>query len=359
MIYIINPPFVKGNNLPYLSLKLQEFLQNDDYAVTPKEVIERKGTGFYNNDRWMIDCLESSDNVIRNIKDGDTVVFVDFWNPTIQHVWIHARLNKIDIKIIGWFHGSTFLEDDYLVKSGFFHDDFGRKISESVRYAEYSWFGMCDQIWCASKYFATGIPQQFKNKILYLPEPFDSDEFTRYSSELKEWDIIYPFRLDKDKVNLPVLWYVINNMPNRKFLITTPSEIPLEMKNILNKMNNVKYIENCSGGVHLETLGKSKVIFSTAYQEGWGYSVLKGVALGCIPMLPNRAVYPELYHERFLYDGSEKDALYKLRHIFYSYNTYDFPQLPIKLGFNGFTFEDGLLQHNGDKNEGSNARRIV
>lgn len=358
MIYIIDPPFVEGNNLSYLSQQLQSFLlsQGLEFSTVPQKMKARSGTGFYNDYSWMSHNRGAVQNAMDNMDNGDVFIFVDFWNPAIQFVWLQAKLRRMNIRIIGWFHGSTFLEHDYLIKSGIFKT---KENLDAIRYAEYSWFSMCDQIWSTSEYFDQGIPQQFRKKILRVYEPFDSREYAKYRSDDKQFDIVYPFRLDKDKVDMTVLFYVINNMPNRSFLITTPSEMPLEMKTILKPIKNVTVVEHCVGDAHLLSMARSKVIFSTAFQEGWGYSVLKGVSVGCIPILPDRAVYRELYHGRFLYDGSDKDALYKLRHVFYTYNTFDLPQMPIIFGFHGMEFNGGILQYRSKENEGSNTRRIV
>jgi len=41
---------------------------------------------------------------------------------------------------------------------------------------------------------------------------------------------------------------------------------------------------------------------SFALQENFGYSIAEAVYLGCVPILPNRLVYPELYIEEYLYN---------------------------------------------------------
>jgi glycosyltransferase involved in cell wall biosynthesis len=41
------------------------------------------------------------------------------------------------------------------------------------------------------------------------------------------------------------------------------------------------------------------VIYATL--ECLGLSVLEAVALGCVPVLPNRQVYPELFGDEYLY----------------------------------------------------------
>ncbi len=56
-------------------------------------------------------------------------------------------------------------------------------------------------------------------------------------------------------------------------------------------------------------LSCSDIFLSTAEHEFQGLAVLEAVNLGCIPVLPNRLVYPELFAEEFLYDSSSDHSL--------------------------------------------------
>ncbi|WOD07134.1 DUF3524 domain-containing protein [Marinomonas sp. GJ51-6] len=58
---------------------------------------------------------------------------------------------------------------------------------------------------------------------------------------------------------------------------------------------------------YLDILVSSDMVLSTALHEFQGLSVLEAVALGCIPVLPNRQVYPELFGEEFLYESDLAD----------------------------------------------------
>jgi glycosyltransferase involved in cell wall biosynthesis len=53
-------------------------------------------------------------------------------------------------------------------------------------------------------------------------------------------------------------------------------------------------------------LAKGAIVVSTAIQENFGMAVVEAVRRGCLPLLPNRLVYPELvpphFHSAVLYD---------------------------------------------------------
>ena len=58
---------------------------------------------------------------------------------------------------------------------------------------------------------------------------------------------------------------------------------------------------------YLEFLASSDIVLSTALHEFQGLAVLEAVALGCVPVLPNRQVYPELFGDQYLYSSDLMD----------------------------------------------------
>jgi len=54
---------------------------------------------------------------------------------------------------------------------------------------------------------------------------------------------------------------------------------------------------------YLKFLASSDIVLSSALHEFQGLAVLEAVALGCVPVLPNRQVYPELFGDQYLYSS--------------------------------------------------------
>ncbi len=54
-------------------------------------------------------------------------------------------------------------------------------------------------------------------------------------------------------------------------------------------------------------LQKSDVVLSTAIHDFQGIAVLEAVAAGCVPLVPDRLAYPELFAKRFRYSSIESD----------------------------------------------------
>jgi len=64
---------------------------------------------------------------------------------------------------------------------------------------------------------------------------------------------------------------------------------------------------------YLSWLAGADMVLSTALHEFQGLSVLEAVQLGCIPVLPNRLVYPEFFAADYLYtsnlDAPDKESM--------------------------------------------------
>lgn len=59
---------------------------------------------------------------------------------------------------------------------------------------------------------------------------------------------------------------------------------------------------------YYQHLAAGDIVVSTAFHEFFGISVIEAVRAGCVPVLPRRLSYPELFEEQFLYDNGR---LYK------------------------------------------------
>lgn len=55
------------------------------------------------------------------------------------------------------------------------------------------------------------------------------------------------------------------------------------------------------------------IVLSTALHEFQGLAVLEAVANGCLPVVPGRLVYPEIYPGRYCYDSNEDDPALEAR----------------------------------------------
>lgn len=73
---------------------------------------------------------------------------------------------------------------------------------------------------------------------------------------------------------------------------------------------------------YLSILASSDIALSTALHEFQGVAVLEAVASGCVPVLPDRQVYPELFGKDYLYQSDlthleweAKGAVDRIKHV--------------------------------------------
>ncbi|MFH1286842.1 MAG: hypothetical protein ABII02_03785 [Candidatus Magasanikbacteria bacterium] len=194
------------------------------------------------------------------------------------------------VKYGSLFHGGSFLENDL------YSFDWLNRF-------ENAWFGLYDVIYTSSKYTLKSCPKSIRSKFKVFPWGMDGIKFYANSST-KEWGVVFPHRLNSDK-GVEDLLIIIKSIPYASFAITVPQDLNTLTENKfykkIAKHKNVTFVINESRDQHLKTLSKSRIILSCAKQELFGYSVMKGVLSGCIPVLPNQLCYPEFFDKKFMY----------------------------------------------------------
>lgn len=71
------------------------------------------------------------------------------------------------------------------------------------------------------------------------------------------------------------------------------------------KLPQYRYIntqkEHLNKNEYYDVLARAKVVVSFALQEKFGYGIQEAVALGCIPIVPNRLAYTEQFNDIYRY----------------------------------------------------------
>lgn len=319
-VVVAAPNFV-GRNENYISthvfqqIRKKKFWIEGDYPMAPPCPVYY-GT-FYDDDIWMRYQVSTLQKLLDFLwKDGDVVFFCDFWFPglDILKYYLDVALKK-KVKFVGYLHGASWVAGDIVTALPWVPDQ------------EKSWLNIYDKICAASNFFVANIPEPYRKKVILCGEPFDYRDYKRYASKEKPIDVIFPHRFDPDKGIDEFIRIAegLNKWSGGKLNIVATSACHPNPK-VMKQMQKVcTVVVGESGDNHCLRLGRSKIVLSTAIQEGWGYSILKAVSVGCIPVLPCRAVYPELYPKEFLYQ-SELEAVamvartiaggYQLKHPF-------------------------------------------
>lgn len=85
----------------------------------------------------------------------------------------------------------------------------------------------------------------------------------------------------------------------------TPKEFDTIRSEFAHRLDQFGYAE--SKEEYFEWLSCADLVLSTATHEFQGLSVLEAVAKGCIPVLPNRQAYPELFGSHYVYKDCGPD----------------------------------------------------
>lgn len=224
------------------------------------------------------------------IDSGDIVWSSDLWHPGLPESIAYMNyFARKDVKLRGLIHAGSWTDTDFI-----------RDMERWAKNFEDTLFDIADEIYCGSDFIKNDIVKKRiinPDKLVSTGFPLDIENLDKVKKVKKENIVIFSGR----------------NVDEKQ---------PWLFKQMRDKIgdNNIKFINtlehNFSKEEYYELLSKSKVVVSFALQENFGFSVLEATYLGCIPIVPNRLVYPELYSEEYLYNTFEEacnmveDAIY-------------------------------------------------
>lgn len=265
-----------------------EYKQVDGQKLTDRielgSVLDAYGTNF-----WKSIQLATLIKLMREgeVTSEDTLLFADLWYPGIEALKYISCLGGQKPKITGILHAGTWDENDFLVRYGlrpFFHE------------IESAWFEIYDLIFVATTYHKNLILKSYHvdpNKIVVTGLPFYPDELNKYRKSEKQPIIVFPHRLDPEKC---------------------PDEF-LDLKKNFPEMECLRTYDICqTKDDYYNVLSKATIAVSLALQETFGIAMLEATALGCIPLVPDRLSYTELYPDELRY-STYQELIHKIETI--------------------------------------------
>jgi glycosyltransferase involved in cell wall biosynthesis len=238
------------------------------------------------------------------IKDNDTVLMLDGWNPSVTALAYARAVSGINFKIVLALHAGTWDIHDHLSRCG---------MRNWAQYNELGWLLACDSVIVATEFHRDLImdtvelvartwsqQKTVRNKIHVTGFPLELGELNGYQVpwDKKKNQVVFPHRIAPEKA----------------------PEIFEEVKAIYEKMypeDKLKWVrtqdvlKSLTGPVKpqfYKTLAESKVAFSSALQETWGIAQLEAWYLTASPVVPDRLSYRELYPADTKYDDLETAA---------------------------------------------------
>ena len=163
-----------------------------------------------------------------------------------------------------------------------------------------------------------GIPadlvQSLTTKSSVLPVPISDDcQPLTHKVPSKNIEVVWNHRWEHDKgpETLLALMRLCINKTHIKFHIIGQQfrNQPAAMQEIMNQHQSqcltLGFVD--SRTQYIKTLQQANVVLSTAQHEFQGIAMLEAVACGCIPIAPDRLVYPELYPADNLYPSTPQE----------------------------------------------------
>ena len=204
-----------------------------------------------------------------------TLFTTDIWNFSLLAIPYLNYFSNYNIKIKGVLHAGSFTDTDFV-----------RDMERVYKGFEDILFDITDKIYVASDFIKNDVIKKRvvnPNKIIVTGLPID-EQGLDLPKVNKEDIIIFNGRNVDEKQ--PYLFELMKEKLPYTFINTQQGNYTKEE--------------------YYNLLNKSKVVVSFALQENFGYGIQEAVKLGCVPVLPNRLVYPEIYPNQNLYNTFEE-----------------------------------------------------
>lgn len=264
------------------------------------EVLDTIGTNYYKASQLTGICQLFDAGQVKN---GDVFFIADLWFPGIEMIRYMAIQLGIDVKIAGVHYAGVFDPND-----------FTHKMRRWAQHSEKGWLTLADYIFVGSEYHRTLLEDWTGLTNIYATGlVWDHETITSEITE-KQSVVIFPHRLDAEKCPY-VFFDLVKRIKQKR---TVEGFITSSRKSIASNIVNFHIPDHIIVKVGLtkqeyyDELARSKVFFSSAEQETFGYALNEALALGCIPICPRRLSYIEVLgdNDRLLYDTFE-DAVKK------------------------------------------------
>jgi hypothetical protein len=207
------------------------------------------------------------------VRDGDTFFFHTLWFPGLEALAYVRDSLKIDFRIVAVLHAGSYDPWDFRARAGM--DPWSAPL-------ETSWLEIADQVLVASHFHRAmilGSRRVAPQKLIVTGLPFDSAEIRRGRDlPSKRGQIAFPHRQVPEK-SPDVADYLRAEFGHDTVVLTRETS------------------STKSG--YLDIIARSRVVVSDSRQETFGYSMLESAALGCVPLVPDRLCYREMYPQRY------------------------------------------------------------
>jgi glycosyltransferase involved in cell wall biosynthesis len=262
-------------------LRNQTELRVVDVCPNVEEVIPASTGGFLNfveTNGFKARQLDKFVEMVRIgiVESGDIVLFADAWNPAIINVKYIADLADIDLKLVGLWHAGSYIAEDPL----------GQKIKDKSwsHLAEASMYQALDVNIFATQYHMNFFLQSFsyldidESKALVSGFPMEYISKIDFPKLVKEDLVIFPHRVSPEK-QVDLFKAIEKRCEGHGIEFIVCQEHHMGKKE------------------YHDAIARAKVMFSGALLETLGICQMEAMVGGCLPLVPDRLSYSEMYVE--------------------------------------------------------------
>ena len=277
----------------HLDRDIQEYLDRKKIQYTYLEPTvlsnEIKHGSFLDADNTVYRQLHQFQQLIKllitdKIDVNETLFVTDIWNFALMAVPYLNFFSGYNLKVQGILHAGSFTDTDFV-----------RQMERVYKGFEESIFDICEKVYVGSNFIKQDV---FKkryvdaDKIVVTGLPLDFKGIDRYKTNLPKEDIIVFNGRNVDEKQPYLFELLKQRRPQYRYINTQKGRL--------------------SKDEYYKVLAKAKVVVSFALQENFGYGVQEAVALGCIPIVPNRLAYVEQFTEEYRYNNFD-DCVAKVK----------------------------------------------
>ncbi len=265
------------HNIDFITVKGKRL----HYGISVGSFLDVVDTNYYKATQ----LAELCSMIYRNeIKDGDVIFFHDLWFPGIEMLQYVRQGLGIDFKIVGILHAGTWDENDFLSRKG---------MTSWAEFIENGWFRFIDKIFVATEYHKNLLLSKRivnANQIVVTGLPIYPDDFVKPVK--KENIVVFPHRLDPEKQ--PHLFDKFRS----EFEVYYPDWQFIRTKDVCKSKSG-----------YYDLLNRAKISVSFAKQETFGIAMLESLFCGCVPVVPNRLSYSELFANTMFLRDDDYDVI--------------------------------------------------
>lgn len=260
--------YFTNNNIEYASINGEELTK----GIEQGRFLDCVGTNYYKSSQLMIIMQSIHEG---KIKDGDVLFFHDLWFPGIEQIKYTCQAMNLNIKIMGCLHAGAYDPHDFLYQ---------QKMGKWAVHFEHMLFSLTDKIFVATEFHKNLIIKSRSlegNKIKVTGFPFIS---RKMKLKRKKNQIVFPHRNNPEK-NIDTFFHMKNIY-----------------KDLLPGWDWVTTYQLKDKEEYYRVLEESKIAISFSDQETWGIAMQECVIAGCIPLVPNKLSYVEMFDLAFRYN---------------------------------------------------------